>query len=527
MTSSTEQTPVPEAPAGAGQATSPAQPLAGHAQPAPASGGASASASDRAVARGEGLLPPEATLDLTPLEAVLSAGALVTDPDVVLAHSQDRAIFSPVGRARGLVRARSIEDVQAVMRFASEHLVPVIPQGTRTGLAGAANATDGALLLSLAAMDQVLEIDTVEQTARVQPGVVNRQLKNALAPHGLAYPPDPGSVDISSLGGNVATNAGGLCCVKYGVTKDYVRQLTVVLADGSLTTLGRPTAKGVAGFDLASLFVGSEGSLGVVVEIVFDLIPAIPPPLTGVALFDDIKHAGSTITEFMASGATPSLLEIIDGVTIGFLNDYGDFGLPDGAAAMILVQSNGDGSLEAAAEELAAFQRVAEAQGATEVTVSDDPEDSELFVAARRAVAPAMEKFAATQGGGELIDDVCVPRKALTEFFARMELIAAEHQVITSVAGHAGDGNMHPAVVFDARDEESTRRAHAAFDAIMEAGLELGGTITGEHGVGVLKNTWLARELDPVSQRLHLAIKRELDPLGILSPGKMLGELGG
>ncbi|WP_084500389.1 FAD-binding oxidoreductase [Brevibacterium album] len=473
------------------------------------------------------LTPAEEPVDLAPLAAELSAGALVTDPDVVLAHSQDRAIFSPVGRARALVRARSVEDVQATMRFATAHRLPVVPQGARTGLAGAANATDGALLLSVAAMNAVLDIDTVEQTARVQPGVINRQLKDALAPHGLAYPPDPGSVDISSLGGNVATNAGGLCCVKYGVTKDYVRQLRVVLADGSLTTLGRPTAKGVAGFDLASLFVGSEGSLGVVVEIVFDLIPALPDPITGVALFADIKHAAATITEFMASGATPSLLEIIDGHSIDFLNDYGDFGLPAGSAAMLLVQSNGDGSLEAAAAELEQFQRIAESLGAVEVTISDDPADSELFVAARRAVAPAMEKFAATRGGGELVDDVCVPRGALTEFFARMEAIAAEHEVFVSVVGHAGDGNMHPAVIFDAGDEESTRRAHAAFDAIMEAGLDLGGTITGEHGVGVLKNQWLARELDPVAQRLHLAIKRELDPLGLLSPGKMLQALRG
>jgi glycolate oxidase len=471
------------------------------------------------------LTAPEVPVDLAPLAAVLSPGALVEDADIIAAHTQDRAVFAPSGRARALVRARSTEDVQEALRFAHEHRLPVIPQGALTGLSGGANGVDGALLLNVAQMDSILDIDTVEQTATVQPGVINRALKDALAPHGLAYPPDPGSVDISTIGGNVSTNAGGLCCVKYGVTKDYVRRLTVVLADGSITTVGRPTAKGVAGLDLAGLFVGSEGTLGVVVEIVVDLIPAIPDPITGVALFDDIRAAARTITEFMSSGVTPSLLEILDGTSIECINDYGDFGLPEGAAAMLLVQSNGDGTLERAAQDLAEFERIAHAQGATEVTISDDPEDSEMFIAARRSVGHALEKYAMAHGGGELVDDVCLPRKSLDEFFARMREIAREFDVLIAVAGHAGDGNMHPNVLFDAGDPDSVARAQSAFDAIMATGLELGGTITGEHGVGVLKKRWLARELDLVAQRLHLAIKREFDPRGILSPGKMLGEL--
>ena len=474
-----------------------------------------------------GLTAPEVPLDLAPLIEALSPGAVVEDPDVVAAHAKDRAVFAPIGAPRALIRARTTADVRATMRFAHEHRVPVIPQGALTGLSGGANGVDGAILLNVAGMDRILDIDTVERTATVEPGVLNRALKDALVSHGLSYPPDPGSVDISTLGGNVATNAGGLCCVKYGVTKDYVRRLTVVLADGSITTVGRPTAKGVAGLDLAGLVVGSEGTLGVVVEIVVELIPAIPDPLTGVALFDDIRDAARTITEFMSSPATPSLLEILDGQSIACINDYGDFGLPEGAAAMLLVQANGDGSLERAAADLAVFERIAEARGATEVTISDDPADSELFIAARRSVGHALEKYAMAHGGGELVDDVCLPRAALAEFFTRMRNLAEEHDVLIAVAGHAGDGNMHPNVLFDAQDPPSVARAHAAFDAIMATGLELGGTITGEHGVGVLKNRWLARELDPVAQRLHAAIKREFDPRGILSPGKMLGELAG
>lgn len=472
------------------------------------------------------LLDPAEELSLDPLAAALAPGALVTDPDVVAAHSMDHALFCAVGTARGLVRATSIEDVQAVMRFAHAHRVPVVPQGARTGLSGGANAVDGALLLSLAKMDRVLDIDTVERTCTVEPGIINKDLKDRLAPHGLAYPPDPGSVAISSIGGNVATNAGGLCCVKYGVTRDYVRRLTVVLADGSVTTLGRPTAKGVAGLDLAGLLIGSEGTLGIVVGVTLDLVPALPDPITAVALFPDVVSASGTVTDFMAAGATPSLLEFVDGPTIGMLNAYGDFGLPDDAGAMLLAQSDGDGNPEAALAELESFAAVARACGAVDVVVSDDPRDSELLVAARRAVSPAGEKYAATHGGGTLIDDVCVPRARMRDFFARLVEIGRAHPEVTvTTCGHAGDGNMHPTVYFDASDDASVALAQEVFGEIMATGLELGGTITGEHGVGRLKKEWLARELDPVAARMHMSVKDALDPLGILNPGAMLGAL--
>nr|WP_216629768.1 FAD-linked oxidase C-terminal domain-containing protein [Brevibacterium renqingii] len=455
------------------------------------------------------------------MAARLSPGALVTDADVVGAHSSDKALFCPTGTALGLVRAAAVDDVVAVMRFATEHRIPVVTQGARTGLSGAANAVDGALLINVAKMDSVLDIDEVEQTCRVQPGVINQDLKNVLAERGLSYPPDPGSVAISTIGGNVATNAGGMCCVKYGVTKDYVRALTVVLADGTVTKLGRQTAKGVAGLDLAALFVGSEGTLGVIVEITLALRPLLTPPLTGVAVFPDMESAGHTVSAFMASGAAPSMLELMDGATVAMINDYGDFGLPDGAGALLLVQSDAAGPTAVA--ELEAFQTIAEAQGAAEVFFSDDPADSEMFVAARRAVSPAMERYVGAHGGGELIDDVCIPRSRLGEFFARLSEIDARYDVEVATAGHAGDGNMHPSVLFDASDEESIAAAKAAFAEIMALGLELGGTITGEHGVGYLKRDWLVRELDEGARLLQTRIKESVDPLGLLNPGKMLG----
>ena len=459
--------------------------------------------------------------ELDGLAAELSSGALVTDRDVIDSYSSDKALFCPAGTASALVRAADVDDVVAVMRFATAHRIPVVTQGARTGLSGAANATDGAILLNVAKLNAIVDIDEVDQTCRVQPGVINQDLKTALAEHGLSYPPDPGSVAISTIGGNVATNAGGMCCVKYGVTRDYVRGLTVVLADGTVTRLGRQTAKGVAGLDLAGLLVGSEGTLGVIVEITLGLKPLLAPPVTGVGIFPDMESAGRTVTEFMASGAAPSMLELMDGGTVGMINAYGDFGLPDGAGALLLVQSDAPG--QAGVTELESFEAIARAQGADEVFFSDDPADSEMLVAARRAVSPAMEKYVSGLGGGELIDDVCVPRSRLGEFFARLDEIAGRHSVEVSTAGHAGDGNMHPSVLFDAHDPASVAEAKETFAEIMQLGLDLGGTITGEHGVGYLKKDWLVRELDAGARALQTSIKAAVDPLGILNPGKMLG----
>ncbi|GAA1870324.1 FAD-binding oxidoreductase [Brevibacterium marinum] len=455
------------------------------------------------------------------LEGQLSPGALVTDLDVVDSYAFDKALFCSAGQAMGLVRARTVDDVVAVMRFATEHHIPVVTQGARTGLSGAANAIDGSLLLNVTTMNEIVEVDEVNRTCRVQPGVINQDLKTALADHGLSYPPDPGSVAISTIGGNVATNAGGMCCVKYGVTKDYVRAMTVVLADGTVTKLGRATAKGVAGLDLAALLVGSEGTLGTIVEVTLALKPALPPPITAVGIFPDTESAGRTVTEYMSSGAAPSLLELMDGPTVGMVNAYGHFGLPDDLGALLLVQSNAQGA--GAMDELETFRRIAESHGGTEVFVSDDPADSEMLVAARRAVAPAMEKYADERGGGELVDDVCVPRSALGEFFEKLADIDARFDVEVATAGHAGDGNMHPSVVFDAGDEDQARQAQEAFAAIIQLGLDLGGTITGEHGVGFLKREWLGHELDAGAALMHQRIKEALDPLGILNPGKMLG----
>jgi glycolate oxidase len=452
------------------------------------------------------------------LRAALPEGSVLDDGDVLEAHRHDRATWCPSGMPSVLVRARSVDDVAATLRWANEHRVPVVPQGARSGLSGAANASDGCVLLSLEKMDRILHIDAEEQVAVVEPGVVNGVLAEAVARHDLFYPPDPGSRSISTIGGNVATNAGGMCCVKYGVTADFVRALQVVLADGRVMRTGRRTAKGVAGYDLTHLLVGSEGTLGVITEVTVALRPAQRRPLTAVAFFASVADACRTVAGYLGAGYRPSVLEFMDAGTVRSVAQIADLGFPDDLGAMLIAQSD---TGAAAPAELAEFERLARGHAATEVIVADDPAEGELLMQARRKIGDAHERL-----GSLLIDDVCVPRGKLVDLVTGLERISAEHDVPVLCAGHAGDGNMHPVVVFDAADADETVRAQAAFDAIMELGLRLGGTITGEHGVGYLKRHWLGRELDPAAMWSQRAIKHTLDPNGILNPGRVFPDQG-
>ncbi|GAA4513895.1 FAD-binding oxidoreductase [Brevibacterium yomogidense] len=462
-------------------------------------------------------------MDLQPLAARLTDGALTTDPDVVAAHSKDEALFCPHDGAIALVRAKTVDDVQVTIRFAHERRIPIVPQGARSGISGGANAIPGAILLSVSGMKDVLEVNTSERTVRVQPGIINQDLKDHLRPFNLSYPPDPGSVGISSIGGNIATNAGGLCCVKYGVTRDFVRSIDVVLADGTLTTFGPKTAKGVAGLDMRGLFIGSEGTLGIVVEATLRLIPLMPDPVTAVAVFPDERSGLQAVADFMAAGGQPSLFEFLDRASLDMLNSYGDFGLDENAGSMLLVQF--DQSPAEAADMLASFETVAEAAGALDVAVSDDPADSAALVATRRSIQPAYEHYAHAHGGGQLLDDVCIPRAAMPEFCDRLDALRRSTGLTIALVAHAGDGNTHPSVFFDASNAQETATAEAAFEEIMQIGLDLGGTITGEHGVGYLKKGWLTKELDEGSRWAQRAVKEALDPRGILNPGKMLAEI--
>jgi glycolate oxidase len=404
--------------------------------------------------------------------------------------------------------------VQHVLRVASRYDVPVVPQGARSGLSGAANAIDGCVLLSLERMNEVLEIDVANRLVVTQPGVFNADLSRRVAEHGLFYPPDPSSWEFCSIGGNISTNSGGLCCVKYGVTTDYVLGLEVVLASGEALRTGRRTVKGVAGYDLTRLFVGSEGTLGVVTEITLMLRPAVDQPLTLAAVFDSAHRAAEGVTRVVGCGVTPSLLEFMDRVSIEAVNDAFNMGMPPGANALILAQSDAGG--DRAKAEIERLADVLRSAGAFEIVVADAPAEGELLLAGRRQVLTAFERLGTT-----MIDDVCVPRTRLAELVDRIEQVSDRRALTIGVVGHAGDGNFHPTVVFDGQDPDQVANAQGAFDEIMEISLELGGTITGEHGVGVLKMRLLETELGPLSIEVHRAIKQALDPQGILNPGKV------
>lgn len=439
--------------------------------------------------------------------------ALTLDGDVLEGRRFDSARFCKAGRPLALVRPTSAEEVGNVMRWASEHRVPVVPQGALTGRSGAANAVDGGVLLSLQRMSSILEIDPASQLAVVEPGVLNSELSRAARAAGMYYPPDPSSMDSSTIGGNLATNAGGLCCVKYGVTADFVRGLEVVLADGRTIATGQRTVKGVAGLNLAQLIVGSEGTLGVITKAVLGLRPAPEMALTAAAVFDNVRAALDAANSIMAQSLQPSLMEFLDGPTIRAVQRYRDLGLPDNGEAMLLVQSDRAGR---AADDIAAMEAICAGFGAVDVARADDELESEMLLSARRVVGVAVDQMGAT-----LVEDVAVPRAALTSMLSDVAAIADRHAVVVATSGHVGDGNMHPTIVFDADDEEQVRRAHLAFDDIMEAALRLGGTITGEHGVGLTKRSWLRRELGDANYDLQRRIKWCFDPLNIMNPGKV------
>jgi glycolate oxidase len=437
----------------------------------------------------------------------LPADAVVTDPDVVEGYRVDRARTVRPGTPIALVRAGSTADVQATLRVASRCAVPVVVRGAGTGLSGGATAVDGCIVLSTERM-RAVEIDPVGMTATVGPGLLNAEVKAAAREHGLWYPPDPSSYEICSIGGNLATNAGGLCCVRYGVTTDYVLGLEVVLADGRAVRLGGRTIKDVAGYDLKRLFVGSEGTLGVITEATLRLRPQPPPVATVVATFAGVGDAGRAIVDAVRQ-LRPAALELMDRAAVAAVERVRPMGLDPGIGALLLGQGDAGG------DEAARIGEACERAGADYVAVTDDPDEGELLMGARRMAIPCVERL-----GTVLIEDVGVPIPRIPELVTAVERVAEGRDTAIPVIGHAGDGNFHPLVTFDPDDAEATARAELAFDDVMAAALALGGTITGEHGVGVLKAGHLAGQLGPDVVDLTQRVKQALDPAGILNPGK-------
>ena len=453
------------------------------------------------------------TDDLDALVAALPGGRVITDPDIVEAYSRDHAeAVAPPGRARCLVSARDTGEVAATVRWASQHGVPVVPRGGGTGLAGGAAAVDGCVILSLARMNAIRELDPADEMAVAEAGVLNADLDRAAAAHGLMYAPDPSSYEISTIGGNLATNAGGLRCVKYGVTRDAVLGLEVVLADGRVVRTGRRTVKGVAGYDLTSLFVGSEGTLGVITSATLRLRPRpSEPPATVAASFPSFGAAARAVTAILQARLQPSLLELLDRVTLRAIDDWKHLGFGD-SQALLIAQADTDD----AARRAAVMQRICIEHGALLADVSDSEAQARQLLDIRRLAGLATERL-----GAMLVEDVCVPRSRLPDMVERIEQAAARHGVVIATVAHAGDGNLHPVFVFD-RQADVPPGVWAAADEVFRAALDLGGTLTGEHGVGVIKRRWLAAELGEDAMAVHRAIKAALDPAGILNPGKAI-----
>ncbi|MFJ6679797.1 FAD-binding oxidoreductase [Microbacterium sp. NPDC091382] len=422
----------------------------------------------------------------------------------------DKSGHRTAGRPLAVVHAASVSDVQTTMRIATATATPVVTRGAGTGLAGGANTGPGEIALSVRGMNRVIEVRPDDLLAVVEPGILNADLGRALAPHGLWWAPDPASREISTVGGNIATGAGGLLCAKYGVVRDAVLALDVVLADGRLISTGHRSVKGVTGYDLTALMIGSEGTLGIVVGATLKLRRLVPGETrTLTAQFPDVRTAAAGAAAVTASGAQPAIMELMDAVSLAAAHALLGLPSPTPGATQLTVQTDG----VAAAEEQAAIADILTSIGGAVRLAADDVEAAQLW-AVRRAMHPAMESL-----GTALIEDVSVPRSALPAMFDEIARIEAEFDVTIPTVCHAGDGNLHPNFVF--HGEEVPDRVWQAADALFRAAVALGGTLTGEHGIGVLKSRWLADELGEDQWSLQRGIKSVFDPTGILNPGKV------
>jgi glycolate oxidase len=465
-----------------------------------------------------GALDPRGALESLVAEL---GDAVSVDPVELDASRTDKSGWISDGTPLAVVNATSIAEVQAVMRIASVFGTPVVPRGAGTGLAGGANGTEGAIVLSVAGMRRILEISPEDELAVVEPGVINAELNTALREHGLWFAPDPASKAIASVGGNIATNAGGLLCAKYGVTREAVLGLKVVLADGRLIETGHRTVKGVTGYDLTALFVGSEGTLGVIVEATVRVLPLpVGETATIGAVFPDIASAASASASITAARLRPAVMELLDAPSLAAIADYLGASVVNGvmdtaSGAYLVVQFDGPSAHEEAER---ALLLVRAAGGAARL--SADAETGESLLAIRRAFHPALEAR-----GVVLIEDVAVPRSRMVDMFLAIERIGLKYGLSIPTVAHAGDGNLHPNFVYSG--DTVPDHVWAAADEMFRTAIELGGTLTGEHGVGVLKRRWLAVELGADSYDLQVRLKAVFDPLGILNPGKVFDEAPG
>lgn len=448
------------------------------------------------------------------LEAIVGQDNVLTEKEDLLPYGFDgtAAIKEP---AACVVFAESSEQISAVLKLARKEGLPVVTRGSGTGLSGGSVPVKEGIVLCLVRMEAILEVDTANLTILCESGVITKAIDDRVAPLGLFYPPDPGSMKISTIGGNVANNSGGLRGLKYGVTRDYVMGMEVVLADGSICWLGSKCVKDVAGYSMKDLFIGSEGTLGIITRILLRLLPRPKAKKTLLATYDSMENAARTVSKIIESQIIPCTLEFLDRRTCQCVEDFAKVGLPTEAEAVVLMET--DGHPEVVEEEAEQMAQIARENGALDVEVARDEAHALRLASARRSAFAALARIRPTT----ILEDVTVPRSKLPDIVKFIEKLAEEHDLEIATFGHFGDGNVHPTFLTDERDEAEMVKVEAAMEAIFEHTIQLGGTITGEHGVGLAKKRFLPDQFDEGSMALLRQVKQALDPQGLLNPGKV------
>ena len=443
-------------------------------------------------------------------------------PANVLTQKEDLIPYGFDGTAalkqlpRAVVFPRTAEEIATILRLAREHRTPIVTRGSGTGLSGGSVPVAGAIVMCLLKLDRILEVDAKNLTMLVEPGVVTQKIYDTADAAGLFYPPDPGSMKISTIGGNVAENAGGLRGLKYGVTRNYVMGLEVVLADGTVCWFGNKCVKDVAGYNLRDLFIGSEGTLGVITKVLLKLLPKPAARQTLLATYAQMDAAAETVSAIIAAKIIPCTLEFLDRKTIRCVEDFAKVGLPLDAEALLLIET--DGHPAAAEDEATRIEALAKANGATSVKRAANAAEATKLATARRSAFSALARLKPTT----ILEDATVPRSELAKMIRFIEQTAAKHRLDIATFGHFGDGNLHPTFLTNERDTAEMHRVEEAMKEIFDHALSLGGTITGEHGVGRLKKGWLPDQVGPDVMELTALIKNALDPDGLLNPGVIL-----
>ena len=457
---------------------------------------------------------PLADIILSDLRRMVGTENVLTSKEDLIPYSFDGT--AALQQMPGVVVfPRSGVEVGAVLKLAHETRTPVVTRGSGTGLSGGSLPSRDCIVLCTVKMDRIIEVDRANLTLLAEPGVPTLAIADAAAAVGLFYPPDPGSMKISTIGGNVAENSGGLRGLKYGITRNYVMGLDVVLPDGEVLWTGNKCVKDVAGYSLKDLFIGSEGTLGVITRVLLRLIPKPAAKKTMVATFAQMDHAAESVSAIIAAQIIPCTLEFLDRMTIHCVEDYAKIGLPLNCEALLLMET--DGHPAAVAEEAAQMEKICRAQGCLEVRVARDDAEAAQLANARRSAFSALARVAPTT----ILEDATVPRSELARMIRFVEAIAKKYQLRIGTFGHMGDGNLHPTFLTDERNKDEMGRVHEAFKEIFAEAIRLGGTITGEHGIGLAKKDFLPQFAGAASMRVMRELRRALDPRGILNPGKM------